>query len=164
MRSFPSIRRRALVAVVSVGAVASIATSKIPDQLTSYVDVGLPHLEVSHPVATYHLRATGTGTLSKTAGHVEVNVDAAVRTGASTLLSATSSVDHVVADAGALRVRVACDRLPCADDVYVRVELRPNADGTWPGPSDWNVTAGLVIDATDGSIPADAGASLSVVP
>jgi hypothetical protein len=158
MQLSPHARRRAVISVVVLGAVASIATSRNYATIEASLELPPVQLSEANPVAIFRLHATGEGRAASTSGHVEILAFSTQAVPAPILLSASSRIDDEpgtgaeVASVGT-SVAIDCEAMPCADDVVIRLELRRRVDGTWPAPGEWMVSAELNIQIGDHQEP-----------
>jgi len=148
------LHRLAVIGVVVTGAVASIATTQVFATLQASLDLPPAQLSQAHPVATYRIHATAMGSAHPEYPNVIVDARSVSGMAAPVVLTAHSSVSSEQGEPPRLievptistGADINCDALPCADDVDVRIELRPRADGTWPPPDEWTLSAELQID------------------
>jgi len=158
-------RRLAVAAVVITGAAASIATSTLEDVINGYLQLPTTRLDVTQPVATYHVRMRGTGSSGKARGWIDVSLGSVEQPATPIVLEVTTGAQHdeVLIDSdNGLDVPVRCDALPCSDDIEVQISLRPRSDGTWPVAA-YNIQVDGTI-SVDGGSRSDDALTLELVP
>jgi hypothetical protein len=162
-------RRLAVISVVITGAAASVATSPISADARVNLTLPVAHLSEAHPVATYRLRASGTGMAKPSYATFFILGASAKAATVPLVLEVSNSFDmpgpYPYDGTTNAQVSFPCDALPCQDVIDVRLELRPQPDGTWPPPVDWSLQAlfEITFEHTR-EVPAGATAQLELVP